>query len=255
MGRAPFSITSMTPPDATTDALAAARVLVIGVGGLGCPAATALAEAGVGTIGLVDPDVVEPSNLPRQTLYDDGDVGRPKVAAAAARRAASHPALRLEPVRRRLGAADAGLLRGWDVVLDGTDTVAAKFDVNDAAVAAGVPLVHAGAIGFRAQLMTVLPGRATACYRCLFEEAPPPEDAPSCDEAGVLGPAVHLAGTLQAAEALRLLAGAAPLFADRLLTLDCRDGAWRTVPLARREDCATCGSGTRPEPHPRSCRP
>lgn len=245
----------MTTPDATIDALAAARVLVVGVGGLGCPAAAALADGGVGTIGLVDPDAVEPSNLPRQTLYDDRDVGRPKVAAAAARLGATHPGLRVETDRRRVGAHDVALLQGWDVVLDGTDTVAAKFAVNDAAVAAGVPLVHAGAIGFRAQLMTVLPGGGSACYRCLFEEAPPPEDAPSCDAAGVLGPAVHLAGALQAAEALRLLAGRPPLFADRLLTLDCRDGAWRTIPLARRADCATCGSGTRPEPHGRSCRP
>lgn len=216
------------------------RALVIGVGGLGSPAAMALAAAGVGTLGLMDPDVVEVSNLPRQPLYDEADVGRPKVTAAAARLQARHPALAVETDARRFGADDAALLDGWDVVLDGTDSVAAKFTVNDAAVVADVPLVHAGAIGWRAQLLTVLP-HASACYRCLFEEPPPPDEVPSCQEAGVLGPAVVLAGTLQAAEAVRLLTHLEPSFRDRLLTVDTRTGTWRSVPLSRDPDCAACG--------------
>lgn len=226
-----------TRPPATD--IARSRVVVIGVGGLGSPAATALARAGVGLLRLVDPDVVERSNLPRQPLYDDGDVGTPKVAAAARRLLAAHPDLRVETVRARFGG-ELSLLRDADVVIDGTDTVACKFVVNDAAVAAGVPLVHAGAIGFRAQLLTVLPG-ASACYRCVFEEPPPPDEVASCQEAGVLGPAVVLAGTLQAAEAVRLLRGDAPSFADRLLTIDTKAGTWRHIPVHRHSACITCG--------------
>jgi molybdopterin-synthase adenylyltransferase len=219
--------------------LGRSHVLVIGVGGLGAPAATALAGAGVGRLRLIDPDVVEPSNLHRQPLYDDDDVGTAKVEAAARRLRERHPALQVEPLRARF-AGELALLRDVDVVIDGTDTVATKFVVNDAAVAAGVPLVHAGAIGFRAQLLTVLPG-ASACYRCVFEEPPPPDEVASCQEAGVLGPAVVLAGTLQAAEAVRLLRGDVTSFADRLLTIDTRAGTWRSVPVTRHSACVTCG--------------
>jgi adenylyltransferase/sulfurtransferase len=225
------------------------RALVIGVGGLGCPAAFALAQAGVGTLGLVDPDVVDPSNLPRQLLYDDGDVGRAKVDVAAERLRAIAPATRIVTTRARFGGGDAPWLHDWDVVLDGTDSVAAKFTVSDAAVAARVPLVHAGAIDWRAQLLTVVPG-VSACYRCVFEEAPPPDDVPSCQEAGVLGPVVALAGSLQAADALRVATGVAPHFADRLLTIDLRAGTWRSVPVARRPRCAACGRPSDREPAP-----
>jgi molybdopterin/thiamine biosynthesis adenylyltransferase len=214
--------------------LAHARVLIIGTGGLGAPAAMALARAGVGTLGLVDPDLVETSNLPRQLLYDDADVGRPKVDVAAEKLAA-----RVERFQRRFVATDVALARGFDVVVDGTDTIAAKFAVNDAVVAAGVPLVHAGVLGFRAQVFTILPGRS-ACYRCVFEEAPPPGDVPSCQEAGVLGPTVALAAAVQAAEAIRLCRGEAPRFADRLLTVDLEHAVWRTVPLSRNVRCPTC---------------
>jgi molybdopterin/thiamine biosynthesis adenylyltransferase len=213
--------------------------LVIGVGGLGAPAAAALARAGVGRLRLVDPDVVETSNLPRQPLYDDGDVGAPKVTAAARRLQALHAGVRVEPVRERFDG-DLALLRDVDVVIDGTDTVATKFVVNDATVAAGVPLVHAGAIGFRAQLLTVLPGES-ACYRCVFEEPPPADEVASCQEAGVLGPTVVLAGTLQAAEAVRLLRGERAQFANRLLTIDTKAGTWRSVPVGRHSACVTCG--------------
>jgi molybdopterin/thiamine biosynthesis adenylyltransferase len=213
---------------------------VIGVGGLGCPAATLLAQAGIDTLGLVDPDVVDASNLPRQLLYDEADVGRAKVDVAAERLRAIAPATRIVTRRARFAAADGAWLRDFDVVLDGTDSIAAKFVVNDAAAAAGVPLVHAGAVGWRAQLLTIVPG-ATACYRCVFEEAPPPDDVPSCQEAGVLGPVVALAGALQADDALRVAIGVTPRFADRLLTIDLHAGTWRSVPVVRRPDCAACG--------------
>ncbi len=227
-----------SPPSGQV-ALARARVLVVGVGGLGSPAAWVLARAGVGTLGLVDHDVVEVSNLHRQPLYDRGDVGTPKVTAAAARLRALAPGLRLVTWQERFGPGHAALLSGFDLVLDGTDSIASKFDLNDAAVVAGVPLVHAGVLGFRAQLMTVLPGRS-ACYRCVFEEAPPPADVPSCSEAGVLGPTTAFAGALQAAEAIRLLTGRGALFADRLLTVDLYTGRFRTVPLAPSPRCPAC---------------
>jgi adenylyltransferase/sulfurtransferase len=232
-------MTTSRPTDETTTDARDVRALVIGVGGLGCPAALALARAGVGTIGLVDPDVVDVSNLPRQLLYDAGDVGRAKVDVAADRLRTVARALEVVTVQARFTAADAGWLRDFDVVLDGTDSIAAKFAVNDAAVAAGIPLVHAGAVDFRAQLLTILP-RATACYRCVFEDAPPPDDVPSCQEAGVLGPVVALAGSLQAADALRVAAGERPHFADRLLSIDLRAGTWRAIPVVRRRDCAVC---------------
>jgi molybdopterin/thiamine biosynthesis adenylyltransferase len=221
-------------------ALRDARVLIVGLGGLGSPAALALAEAGVGMLGLVDPDRVELSNLHRQPLYTEDDLGTPKVEAAVVRLRDRHPSLRLEAWAARFDGEVAQLLGGFDAVLDGTDSIAAKFAVNDAAVVRGVPLVHAGAAGTRAQLLTVLPG-ATACYRCLFEEPPPPDEIPSCQEAGVLGPAVVLAGTLQAAEAVRLLAGPGPMLAGRLLTFDTRTGSWRRIIVPRRPACAACG--------------
>src|SRR5207244_13334763 len=149
----------------------------------------------------------------REPLYEAADVGRQKVDVAAARRGVRHPTLRVETWPERFHVRH---LDGIDVVLDGTDTIAAKFAINDACVSAGVPLVHAGVLGFQAQLLTVLPGRS-ACYRCLFEEAPPPGDVPSCEEAGVLGPVATLAGALQAAEAIRLLAGEPPAYANALL--------------------------------------
>jgi adenylyltransferase/sulfurtransferase len=180
------------------------------------------------------------SNLPRQTLYGEGDVGRAKVDVAAERLGAQAPATRIVTTRARFTARDAAWLRDFDVVLDGTDSIAAKFDVSDAAVATGVPLVHAGAIDFRAQLLTIVP-RVTACYRCVFEQPPPPDDVPSCQEAGVLGPVVALAGSLQAADALRVATGARPHFADRLLSIDLRAGTWRSVPVARSVHCPVCG--------------
>ena len=229
--------------DQTTDARDV-RALVIGVGGLGCPATLALARAGVGTLGLVDPDVVDASNLPRQLLYDPGDVGRAKVAVAAERLRAVAPALRVVTRQARFTASDVAWLRDFDIVVDGTDSIAAKFDVNDAAVTAGVPLVHAGAVDFRAQLLTIVP-HETACYRCVFEDAPPPDDVPSCQEAGVLGPVVALAGSLQAAEALRVAVGGRPHFADRLLSIDLRAGIWRSIRVARRRGCSACTNDVR----------
>lgn len=244
----------MTLAPTTTAILRRARVLVVGVGGLGAPAAAALAEAGVGTIGLVDPDVVELSNLHRQPLYTEDAIGRPKVEAAAAHLRAIHPALAVEVARRRVGPDDAPLYARFDVVLDGTDSIAAKFTLSDLAVASDRPLVHAGVVGLRGQIFTIVP-RTSACYRCVFEAPPPPDEAVSCTEAGVLGPLPALLGALQAAEAVRLVCGQAPLFADRLFTIDAWSGTWRSVPLARRLTCAVCGPGLAASAATRSVAP
>jgi adenylyltransferase/sulfurtransferase len=217
------------------------RALVIGVGGLGSPAALALASAGIGTLGLIDPDRVEVSNLHRQPLYDESDVGLPKVAAAAARLRTLHPALRIETWEERFGATHVSLAHRFDVLIDGTDSIAAKFTVNDAAVAAGVPLIHAGVTGFRAQVLTIVPGES-ACYRCIFEDAPPPDETPGCEAAGVLGPVPVLAGAIQASEALRLLTHGRPALAGRLLAVDLLSGTWRVVPVTRNPACTACGS-------------
>jgi adenylyltransferase/sulfurtransferase len=230
----------MTTPDSAR--LAAARVLIVGIGGLGAPAAATLARAGVGTLALIDPDVVEPSNLHRQPLYAATDVGRPKVVVAAERLRSLAPDLRVETWQESFTPQHVGLAARSDVVVDGTDTIAAKFAVNDAAVAAHVPLVHAGVLGFRFQLLTVLPG-VTACYRCIFEEAPPPGDVPSCQEAGVLGPVPALAAALQAAEAIHLLSGRTPALAGRLLTADTESGRWRTVRVVPNPRCPACAVG------------
>ena len=224
-----------------TSRLKDASILVVGAGALGCAAAEALAGAGVGRLGLVDPDTVERSNLHRQLLHRTADLGRPKVDSAAEKLGARYPAVVLEPVIARLEAGNAGaLFAGHDCVIDATDGIATKFVVNDAAVRLGVPLVHGGIVRFLGQLMTILPGRS-ACYRCLFGAPPDASEVPSCQEAGVLGSLAGTIGLLQAAEAVRYLGGMGALLADRLLTYDALSGRWRQVRLRRNPACAVCG--------------
>jgi len=222
-----------------------AHAVVIGLGGLGCPALRVLAGR-VGRITIWDHDLVERSNLPRQVLYDARDVGRPKVEVAAAWIERTFPWATVHPVGRRFHLPDAPSLAGASVVLDGTDSIADKFAVSDAAVAADVPLVHAGATGLRGQITTILPG-VTACYRCVFE-TPPLDDAPACSDAGVLSPFVTLVGILQGMEALRIASGASPTLAGRLLTLDAGPSTSRTIPIHRRPDCPACADGAAATP-------
>jgi len=211
--------------------------LVVGVGGLGCPAAWGLAQAGVGHLTLVDPDRVELSNLHRQVLHADGDVGRPKVDSAAETLSAAFPGLQLTLRQDRFGAHNAAsLLEGQDVVLDGTDGVASKFLLNDAALAARVPLVHGGVVRLEGLVLAVLPGGP--CLRCLFEEEPGADALPTCARAGVLGPAAGVVGGLQALLAAAVLRGE-PL-QPPLWRLDARTGRVRRVALARRADCPAC---------------
>ena len=221
--------------------LARSRVLIVGAGALGSPAALQLAAAGVGTLILIDPDVVEVSNLHRQILHRTTDLGVTKVTSAAACLQKAQPALTVETHPLALDAQNLPRLFGdVDFVIDATDGVAAKFLVNDGAVLTGRPYSHAGVLGFRGQTMTVIP-RRTACYRCLFPTPPAPDDAPTCQEAGIVGGVAGVIGSIQAGEAIKYLLGQDGLLADRLLTYDALARRWREVGLRRNPCCPLCG--------------
>ncbi|MEW6268566.1 MAG: HesA/MoeB/ThiF family protein, partial [Thermodesulfobacteriota bacterium] len=193
--------------------------------------------------GLIDGDVVELSNLPRQPLYGTGDVGSRKVEAAARRLRAHHPEIDVTVHDERVDEASAArLLAGYQVIVDGTDSLASKALLNAAALALGTPLVHAGALGLEGQLMTILPGRST-CLRCLFPELPPDDDMPSCQQAGILGPVVGAIGLMAAGEAARIVAGRRPTLVDRLAILDGARLRWRTVELRPNPLCPACDAG------------
>ncbi len=220
-------------------------VLVVGAGGLGGPVLLALGAAGVGRLVVVDEDAVETSNLNRQPLFGEADVGERKARAAAERLRRLYPGARVEGVDGRFDAANAlDLAAGCEVLVDGSDNFATKFLASDAALAADRPLVHGGLLRYTAQILTVVP-RRTGCLRCLFEEPPPPGTVPSCAEAGVLGALAGLAGALMAAEALRLLAGEDGAYAGRLLVHEARPARSRVVVVRPREGCAAC-QGRRP---------
>jgi adenylyltransferase/sulfurtransferase len=223
-------------------ALCRARVLLVGAGGLGSPAALYLAAAGVGTLGLVDFDTVDVTNLQRQVLYGTRDVGRPKLDAARDRIADLNPRVHVEPFPVRL-APDNGLeiLRGFDVVLDGTDNFATRYLVNDACVLAGVPNVYGSIFRFDGQA-SVFAATDGPCYRCLYREAPPAGLVPSCAEGGVLGVLPGLVGTVQATEAIKLLTGAGTPLVGRMLLLDALHWRVRTVSLRRDPACPACGT-------------
>jgi molybdopterin/thiamine biosynthesis adenylyltransferase len=232
-------------PAAARARLRRGRVLIVGAGGLGAPAALQLAAAGVGTVGLVDGDVVDLSNLHRQIIYRTADLGRRKVAAAAQRLATVHPHVAIELHDERLTADNlAGLFARFDFIIDGTDHIASKYLVNDGAVLCNVPFSHAGVLGFQGQTMTVLPGRS-ACLRCLFPTPPPAGEIPTCQETGVIGALAGTMGVLQATEALKFLLGVGVLLTDRLLTHDALTGRWRSIPLARARHCLLCGDQPR----------
>ncbi|MBM4144486.1 MAG: HesA/MoeB/ThiF family protein [Lentisphaerae bacterium] len=220
--------------------LLAGKVLLVGAGGLGCPAGLYLAAAGVGTIGLMDRDVVDLSNLQRQVAHHTPDVGKPKVESAADKFRAINPDVTVRTYRERLAAANApAILRDYDFVIDGTDNFASKFLVADACHFAGKPYCHAGILRFDGQLMTVIPGK-TACYRCVFNAPPPAGAVPSCSQAGVLGVVAGVLGTLQAAEALKFLLGKGELLTDKLLVYDGLKANFRKISLKRNVNCPLC---------------
>ena len=218
-------------------------MLLIGAGGLGCATALGLGAAGVGRIGVVDDDVVDESNLHRQVLHRDHRIGQRKTASLGAELAERFPDLVVVAHEGRFTPANAArLLDGYDVLVDGSDNLTTKFLANDAAVLAGKPLVHAAAVGTVGQLLSV-PAGGRPCYRCLFEELPPPDaDAPSCAEAGVLGPVPGVLGALQAAEAVRFLRGQAPAFAGQLLQYDAVAFTLRAAKFGRNATCRVCGT-------------
>jgi molybdopterin/thiamine biosynthesis adenylyltransferase len=218
------------------------RVLIVGIGGLGAPAAAALVRGGVQSITLLDPDPVELSNLPRQLLYAIDDIGTPKVVAAARRLKEINPAVRIETRRLELVDANADeIIREYGFVIDATDNPAAKFLINDRCVGLRIPFVYGGVLGMTGQAMTVLPGRS-ACLRCLFEEPPEDEEIASCRDAGIIGPAAGAIGEAQAAEAMRWIRGETPALAGAMLCLDANNMLRiRTVKISARAGCA-CGA-------------
>jgi molybdopterin/thiamine biosynthesis adenylyltransferase len=223
--------------------LAAARVLIVGAGGLGAPAALYLAAAGVGELAIVDPDTVSLSNLQRQVLYATADAGAPKVERAAGRLAALNPHVRVEPIDRVLTDANArALIAGAALVLDGTDDFATRFAVNAACVAEGVTLVS-GAIGRWTGQIGVYAGRP--CYRCLVPEIPP--DAETCSAVGVVGALAGVIGSMMALEAIKLITGAGEPLTGRLMIYDALSAEARTVRLGADPDCPVC-SGQLPPP-------
>jgi molybdopterin-synthase adenylyltransferase len=225
--------------------LLASKVLIVGAGGLGAPAAVYLAAAGVGTIGVVDGDKVDLSNLQRQIIHHTPDVGQDKVLSAKRKMQAINPDVSVQTYNVRLKAENIReIIRAYDFVIDGTDNFAAKFLVNDACYFEKIPFSHAGILQFKGQLITVLPGRTT-CYRCIFGGPPPANAVPSCSQAGVLGVVAGVIGSLQATEAIKYLLGIGELLTDALLTYNALTMQFRKVRLGRNPDCPLCGHDPR----------
>jgi adenylyltransferase/sulfurtransferase len=223
-------------------ALKGARVALVGAGGLGSPAALYLAAAGVGTLGLVDFDVVDVTNLQRQLLHGTADVGRPKLDSARDRLRDVNPHVHVEGYATRLTAENAlEILRDYDLVVDGSDNFATRYLVNDACVLLGKPDVYGSVFRFDGQA-SVFAAENGPCYRCLFPEPPPPDAVPNCAEGGVFGVLPGLVGSVQATEALKLLLGVGDPLVGRLLLVDALRGAFRTVAIARDPACPACGT-------------
>jgi len=222
--------------------LKAAKVLVVGAGGLGSPLMLYLAAAGIGTIGVVDDDVVELSNLQRQVAHTTARIGTPKVESAALAASAINPGVRIEPHAMRLTADNAlSLIERYDLVCDGTDNFATRFLVADACVLARRTLVSAAVLRFEGQLSVSKPHVGGPCYRCLYGEAPPDGAVPSCSEAGVLGAVTGVMGTLQATEVLKEILDVGESLAGKLLIWDALASRFRTVRLRPDPHCAACG--------------
>jgi molybdopterin/thiamine biosynthesis adenylyltransferase len=217
------------------------RVLVIGAGGLGSPAAMYLAAAGVGQIGLADNDTVDLSNLQRQILHSTPDVGKHKTISGAETIAALNPEVKVSLHQGLVTSENVlELIKGYDFIIDGTDNFAAKFLINDACVIAAKPFSHAGIIRFQGQLTTYVPGQGP-CYRCIFQKPPPPEAVPTCRQAGVIGAMAGVIGCLQALEAIKYLADLGRLLTGSLLTFDSLTMGFRTIKVPQRPNCAVCG--------------
>ncbi|SNR47720.1 HesA/MoeB/ThiF family protein [Puniceibacterium sediminis] len=223
-------------------ALRDGRVLVIGAGGLGAPVLQYLAAAGVGTIGVIDDDLVENANLQRQVIHRDRDIGLPKVFSAELAMRALNPYVTVKPYHRRLNAEIAeALFAEYDVILDGTDNFATRYLVNRVAVASRKPLISGALSQWEGQLSVFDPASGTPCYQCIFPEAPAPGLAPSCAEAGVLGPLPGVVGSMMAVEAIKLLTGAGQALRGEMLIYDALWGETRKIALKRKDGCPICG--------------
>ena len=219
----------------------AARVLVVGAGGLGCPAIAYLAAAGVGRLGIVDPDVVEISNLHRQVLHRSCDAGTAKTESARRAVADLNPEVEVITMPVRLTSANAmEALDGWDAVIDGTDNFPARYLLGDACLLAGIPLIHGAVLRSHGQV-GVFDARRGPCYRCLHPAPPAPRAVPSCAQAGVLGVLPGLVGTMQATEALKLIVGGASPLVGRLIVLDAWGARVRELPVRKNPRCTACG--------------
>lgn len=217
------------------------RVLIIGAGGLGSPAAYYLAAAGVGTLGIIDDGVVDLSNLQRQILHTTKDIGRPKVDSAAEKLVNLNPDCHIIAYRERLTAHNImEIIRDYDVIVDGTDNFAARFVTNDACIMANKPFVHGGILRFAGQALTILPG-VGPCFRCIFKEPPPEGSVPTCFQAGVLGVLAGTIGLIQATEVLKYLLGQGDLLVGRLLMYDALSLKFREVQVKKNPDCPVCG--------------
>lgn len=217
-------------------------VLVVGAGALGAPVAYYLAGAGIGRLGILDDDTVELSNLHRQLLHFTPDIGVPKAESAAAKLAFLNPEIVVDPYPARFEAANGALLvAGHDLVVDCSDSFETRYAVNAACCAAGVALVEGGAVGFTGLVMTILPGRS-ACYRCAFPEPPPADAQPTCAQAGILGPAAGVVGSLMALEALRHLGGIGARLTDAFAQIDLFDYALTRVNVTREPSCPDCSA-------------
>jgi adenylyltransferase/sulfurtransferase len=217
-----------------------AKVLIIGAGGLGSPAALYLASAGVGKIGVVDSDKVELNNLQRQILHSGTDVGRPKAESAKDRLSGINQDVQVNVYKLRLTSENIlDIIKDYDIIVDGSDNFPTRYLVNDACVLSNKPLSHAGIFRFDGQAITILPHQS-ACYRCLFPEPPPPGLVPSCQEAGILGAVAGIIGTIQANEVLKYILGIGNLLTGRLLVFNALDSSFRQVKVPKDPKCPVC---------------
>lgn len=222
-------------------ALKGARVLVVGAGGLGAPALMYLAAAGVGRIGVIDADTVENTNLHRQVIHKDASIGMAKVFSAQAEMQAQNPFVEVRPYNRRLSDDIAPeLIAGYDLVLDGTDNFDTRYLVNATCVAAGIPLISGALSQWEGQLSVFDPANGAPCYQCIFPAAPAAHLAPSCAEAGVIGPLPGVVGTMMAVEAIKVLTGAGTPLRGQMMIYDALYGENRTFRIAPRSDCPIC---------------
>ena len=221
--------------------LLAAKVLLVGAGGLGCPAALYLAAAGVGRIGIIDFDKVDASNLQRQVLYSTADIGKYKVDVAKERIQALNPDVQVDCIRERLNSDNAlELFSQYDLVVDGTDNFATRYLVNDACVLTGTPNIYGSIFRFEGQ-MTIYAHPEGPCYRCLFPEPPSPGEVPNCAEGGVLGVLPGMVGVAQATEAIKLILGRGQPLLNRMLIYDALEMRWKELKIKRDPHCPVCG--------------